>query len=510
MAFFPWFDHSRRHQPRMHAMRLFAASLATETNTFSPLPTSRATFEAAFYARPGSHPDAAKLCTAPLVVARRRATQEGFTLIEGSCFWAEPSGTVDADGYASMKAEILDQLEAALPVDGILMGFHGAMVTEGTPDVEGDMLDAIRALAPDAVIGCEYDPHCHLTARRVSLADVSILFKEYPHTDGMERAEELVTLVLRTIRGQIRPVSSLYDPRMWDFYPTTTEPVRSLVDRLSALETGPILSVSLAHGFQHGDVADMGSRVLVVTDDAKPEGDALAERLGRELWDGRGGWSPRARPLADVLSEVLGAPGRSIVAEPADNAGGGAASDNTATLHALIERGARRTAIAPLWDPGAVAFCHDAGLGRTVPLRVGGKASAGSGTPVDADVTVIGLARDAHQMFGDVSVPLGNTAAIRIAVEGADGIDVVLIEKRTQALGVELFTALGLDPADYDLLVLKSAQHFAAAFGPYADRIVSADTGGACPPDPAAHPYRYVARPLWPLDDEPFQGRLLL
>ena len=75
-------------------MRLFVASVATETNTFSPIPTSLENFKEGLFARPGEHPEQATLCTAPLVVGRRRAKAEGWTLIEGSCFWAEPAGTV--------------------------------------------------------------------------------------------------------------------------------------------------------------------------------------------------------------------------------------------------------------------------------------------------------------------------------------------------------------------------------------------------------------------------------
>lgn len=494
-------------------MRLFAASLATETNTFSPIPTSRASFEAAFYAPPGEHPDEVKLCTAPLLVARRRAAQEGFTLVEGSCFWAEPSGLVDRASFESMRDEILGQLRDAMPVDGVLMGFHGALVAEDYEDAEGHMLERIREIVgPACVIGCEYDPHCHLTEKRVRLANVSILFKEYPHVDVMDRGEELVTLVLRTIRGEIRLVSSLYDPRMWDFYPTTTEPMRSFVDRVKALEgRDGVLSISIGHGFMHADVADMGSRILVVTNDRKEQGDRLAEQLAQELWEGRGGWCPPALPMAEGLSRVLEhEEGLAILAEPADNAGGGAASDNTLVIHELRRRKALGVAVAPVWDPQAVSFCHLAGLGARIPLRFGGKASAGSGQPVDARARVIGLAKDAWQMFGDARVPLGDTAAIRIDEnEDGDGIDIVLIESRTQALGTELFTQLGLDPASYEALVLKSAQHFAGAFGPLATLILRAETGGACPTQPAMHPYTRLRRPLWPLD-EVVEGRLLL
>ena len=489
-------------------MRLFAASLATETNTFSPIPTSRSSFEEFFYAPAGQHPEDPKLCSAPLLVARRRAVREGFTLIEGSSFWAEPSGTVDRASYESMRDEILDQLKQSLPIDGVLMGFHGAFVADGYDDAEGDMLERIRALVGrNCVVGCEYDPHCHLTEKRVSLADLSVLFKEYPHIDFMERGEELVTLVLRTIKGEINPVASLYDPRLIDFYPTTTEPMRGFVDHLKTLESRDgILSISIAHGFAHGDVLDMGSRVLVYTDQRKTDGDRLAREIGDRLWENRGTWSPRPVALPAALDEALSSDDDLvIIAEPTDNAGGGATSDNTLSLHALRERQARNVAVAPIWDPVAVSFCHKVGPGARLTMRLGGNAAPGGPSPVDAHLEVIGVAEDTWQYFGDALVPVGDAAAVRID----NGIDVILIANRTQAFGLELFTHLGLSPTAYRLLVLKSAQHFVGAFGPLARRIIRAETGGCCPTDPRNHAYTNVARPLWPLDDN-VEGRHLI
>ncbi len=489
-------------------MRLFAASLATETNTFSPIPTARSSFEDFFYAPAGEHPEVPKLCSAPLLVARRRAAQEGFTLIEGSSFWAEPSGLVDRASFESMRDEILDQLEKAMPLDGVLMGFHGAFVADGYDDAEGDMLERIRAIVgPDCVVGCEYDPHCHLTEKRVSLAEISILFKEYPHIDFMDRGEELLTLVLRAIKGEIQPVASLYDPRLVDFFPTTVEPMRSFVDGLKAREgRDGILSISIAHGFMHGDVPDMGARVLVLTDNRKAAGDILANEIGDELWARRGKWAPKTVGLDAALDKVLTLDdGLAIIAEPADNAGGGATSENTLAIHALRERKVRNVAVAPVWDPTAVSFCHKVGPGARLPLRLGGKVDPGAAPPVDADVEVIAIAEDTWQHFGAAVVPVGDAAVVRID----DGIDVILISNRTQAFGLELFTHLGLTPTDYRLLVLKSAQHFAGAYGPLAGTIIRAETGGCCPTDANNHHYTKVARPLWPLDDS-VEGRLLI
>lgn len=177
-------------------MRLFAATIATETNTFSPLPTSMAAYREGVFLRPGEHPaDTPLMCTAPLWVARHRAAADGFTLIEGSCFAASPAGLTNRADYETMRDEILGQLAAALPLDGVLLGLHGAMVAHGYDDVEGDVIERARAIVgPDCVIGVELDPHCHLTLKRVRLSDIMILYKEFPHTDVVERAEDLLTL----------------------------------------------------------------------------------------------------------------------------------------------------------------------------------------------------------------------------------------------------------------------------------------------------------------------------
>jgi microcystin degradation protein MlrC len=103
--------------------------------------------------------------------------------------------------YELMRDEILGQLKAALPLDGVLLGLHGAMVAHGYADVEGDSIERVGAIVGrDCVIGVERDPHCHLTKKRVAGADIIILYKEFPHTDMVQRAEDVLALVLRTIR----------------------------------------------------------------------------------------------------------------------------------------------------------------------------------------------------------------------------------------------------------------------------------------------------------------------
>jgi microcystin degradation protein MlrC len=480
-------------------MRLFSATIATETNTFSPLPTSIEAFKESVFLRPGEHPDDTPLmCTAPLFVARKRAAAEGFTLIEGSCFAASPAGTVNRADYEFMRDEVLGQLKAALPLDGVLFGLHGAMVAHGYDDVEGDLLERARAIVgAKCVIGVEYDPHCHMTLKRVRNCDIAICYKEFPHTDVVERAEDLLNLVLRTLRGEIKPVMSLYDCRQINSYPTTLPLMRGFVDRMMALEgKDGILSVSAVHCFPYADVEELTGRILVVADGDKAKADALATRLGEEFVSMRGKTMPEFLTVAGGVKagiEYNDAP--VVIADPADNAGGGAPSDNTTILRELIAAEAEDAAIGPIWDPIAVRLCFDAGKGARFPLRFGGKIGPTSGQPVDALVEVTALARDCWQSFGPTQVPLGDCAAIRIG-----GVDVVLITKRTQALGLELFRNLGIEPTERKLVVVKSTNHFMAAYGPIAKKVIYVESDAPLARDYTKLPYTKISRPIWPLD----------
>lgn len=489
-------------------MRLFTATLATESNTFAPMPTSLAAYREGVFLRPGEHPDdAPRMCTAPLFVARQRAAAEGFTLIEGSCFAASPAGTTNRADYEMMRDEILGQLKAALPVDGVLLGLHGAMVAHGYDDVEGDIITRVRDIVgPKVVIGVELDPHCHLTKVRVTAADITILYKEFPHTDVSERAEEVLTLVLRTLRGEVTPVTSVYDCRQIASYPTTQPLMRAFVDKVKAMEgKDGILSISIAHCFPYADVEELTGRILVITDNDKAKADAVATALGEEFVGMRGKTAPPYETVEGGIATARGHnAGPVVVADPADNAGGGAPTDNTTILRHLIETKAESAALAPIWDPIAVRLCFDAGLGATFPLRFGGKIAPSSGQPIDAMVTVTGLAQDAWQSFGPTKVPLGDCAAIKVG-----DVEVVLISNRTQALGLEIFRNLGIEPTERKIIVVKSTNHFMGAFGPIAAKVIYIDSDGPLSRDYRKLPYTKVARPIWPLDEVTQPGLIL-
>lgn len=486
-------------------MRVFTASLATETNTFSPVPTDRRDFEMAFYAGPGEHPETPTLCSSPIVVLRQRAKEEGFELIEGTATWAEPGGYVRQDVYEGLRDEILDQLRAAMPVDCVVLGLHGAMVARGEDDCEGDLLARVREIVgPDVIVAAELDPHSHLTKKRVENANILAYFLEFPHTDFVERGEHVVDLALRATRGEIRPVISTFDCRMIDVYPTSREPMRSFVDRIKALHgQGNILSVSFIHGFMPADVADIGSQMLVVTDNDPEAGAALAEKLGREVFAMRGTTLMPQLSVADAAAKAVAWQEDKplVIADIWDNPGGGTAGDNTALLHALVKAGVDKLGVATIWDPQAAQFALGAGEGTVLDMRIGGKANPASGLPFDARFRVLRAVEEGWHSFGASRVTLGPAALLRI--EGTE-IDIIVNTNRTQTFDPDIFSNLGIDPRTKKVIQVKSTNHFHAAFARIAGEIVYAAVEGCYPNDPRKTPYTKLVRPIWPRVEDPF------
>lgn len=479
-------------------MRVFVASLATETNTFSPIRIDRDAFVDAFYAPPGTHPETPTLCSAPFVAARRRAAAEGLTLVEGTAAWAEPAGLVARSAYESLRDEILAQLQAALPVQVVLLGLHGAMVAEGYEDCEGDLLARVRALVgPGVTVGAELDPHCHLSLAMVRAADILVTFKEVPHSDFLEVAEELVELCLRRARGQIAPVMTVLDCRAIANFMTSREPGRSLVDAIRAWQRqAPLLSISIVHGFPAADVPDVGTQVLVITDGPAPQGRAVAQEVcDRILAFGANRMPPMPGPR-EAVAQALAIPGQPVVlADRWDNPGGGVAGDSSFLVHALLEHPQVPAAVGALWDPVAVRFCVAAGPGARLQLRFGGKAAASSGPPVDAQVEVLATTPDLQVPFQSSRVSLGAAVGLRLGA-----LSVVLASKRVQTFHPQVFTQLGIDLAACKIVVVKSASHFHTAFAPLAASILYVNCGGPYPPDAARIPYTRIRRPIAPLD----------
>jgi microcystin degradation protein MlrC len=495
--------------------RMFLAMLATETNTFSPVPTGPNVWKDSLLVRRSDprEQDPPAVLGARAVLGKV-ASERDWEVAEGLFAFAQPAGPTPRAFYEELRDELLSDLRAALPVDGVALMLHGAMVAEGYDDCEGDILARVRELVgPTVPVGAELDLHCHVTARMVEQATALVGYKEYPHVDVIDRMLDLFAILADAAEGKVEPVISTFDCRMIGLFATTAEPMRSFVDEFTALESQEgILNVWLGHGFPYGDVPDLGATMVVVTDGDAPRGARLAEEMGRRFFSMREAVRTPTQTMDACLARATSAPeGPITIADTADNAGGGAPSDSTFFLAEMRKRGIENAAIGPLWDPVAVEICQDAGVGGRLQLRIGGKLGPASGDPVDVEVTVTGLCDDLENSMGGVPMSLGAAAGVKVHLGGETddaperGIDVVLNTRRGQGYSPSIFSGVGIDPERKHILVVKSTQHFHAGFAPISKQVLYAGDLGALPGDMTVVPLRRadVGR-LWPFVEDPF------
>jgi microcystin degradation protein MlrC len=481
--------------------------LSHETNTFSNVPTDRAQFEARDLRYGGEILEVYRgtgTCLGGMIGAAERL---GATLVPSVAASASPAGRVTRDIYEHVKQRLLADLKSAGRLDGVLLDLHGAMVPEGIDDGEGDVIAAVReAVGPAVPIAVTLDFHGNLGRDMIAKADLLHGYKTYPHVDMAERGAEATERLAQVIGGRLRPTAAWRKPPLMPplgRQGTARGPMRRLYDLADEMEKDPkVISISLFAGFPYADIPDAGLGIYVVTDDDRALAERLAAQLERVAWEQRHEFIHAALPVKEAVARALAAEGRPIVlADMADNTGGGAAGDGTEILRELLAVGARSTTVACLWDAAAVAACIEAGVGARVTLDIGGKVDDRHGAPVSVTGTVRTLSdgRFVHRgpMMHGLPGRLGPTAVLDV-----NDIRVILISYRWQTLDPEMIRFVGIDPLLEKILVVKSTIHYRAAFEPIAKEIIEVDAPGLSSSNLSRFPYRRIRRPIFPLDPD--------
>lgn len=479
-------------------MKIFAAGLATETNTFCPILTTKKSFMDEYYRYKGNHDTPPHAWVLPLVIFAQQCQQKGWEYCESLFAAAQPAGVIVKKDYEELRDIILKDLETTMPVNMVLLNLHGAMVAQTYDDCEGDLLLRIREIVGNEIpVGVLLDPHTHLTKTMLSKASVLVCYKEYPHIDVAECANNLFRIMANMLEQKITPYMASFDCRVINTYPTTLEPMKSFMAKLRNLEQQKdALSISVVHGFPWGDVPDIGTKVIVVTNDNSILANQLAHELGSELFELRGKTMAPFYSIDDALNIAEKSNFHPVVlADFSDNTGGGAPGDSNFILKRILERKITNVAIGVIYDPMAVEIAAAAGIGSKLPLRIGGKTSPQSGLPIDLDVEVIAIDLDLTVNFAQNTAHYGKTVALR-----SSGIDIIISSLRLQVYSTECFTKMGVDPESKRLLVVKSSVHFRASFEKISKTILVVSTPGALCPDFASIPYKNINRPIWPLD----------
>lgn len=472
-------------------MKIYAAGLETETNSFSPIPTGLTDFTIFSHADRGAPLGDSLDNLVPFNGWQKNSHEKGHDFRFGFYAVAEPAGLTVQSAYESLRDDLLADITAAGSVDIILLLLHGAMMAQGYDDCEGDLLQRIRQLVgPNVVIAVELDLHCHLTPLMLDNSNIIITLKEYPHTDIGARGEELFDLAIATAEGKYSPVMASFDCNMVGMYPTTSSSMQSILAKMLLAEQQPsILSVSFIHSFPFGDMAEAGSKVLVVADNNQPLAEQQAKNLGTQIVSLRDEIGFKSLKLEEALPQAVALANRRsdlskpvVVADQSDNAGGGAPGDATFAVRWLLEHRIERAACAIIYDPQVVRLAMVAGVGAQLQVRVGGKMGISSGNPLDLDVRVIAIQRNYQHPFpqeqgGPLWFPAGDTVALHCR-----GIDIVVSSNRVQCFCPSVFDELGIPAKQRQLLVVKSAQHFYGAFAPIASHIIYMAGPGAVPP----------------------------
>ena len=492
--------------------RVLSAELAHETNTFSVLPTTLAQFEAqdcflsaasAIAARGDSNTELAGFVDA--------AKAHGWDLQHVLSAIAQPAGRITQHAFERLVGAIVDAARRQCgQLHGVLLGLHGAMVTEQYDDGEGELLARLRSvLGPDLPIAITLDLHANVTRAMCRHADIIVSYRTYPHVDMRSTARIAANILQRTMAGEIRPRTLRARLPMLDETNggrTDVGPMLARLQQARAYEIqADVFAVSINAGFARADIAEIGPSVLVTAQGDMAAHQRFAGSLADDIWLHRHDRINRFLSVGDAAAmgrDWPGTGGPLVIADYADNPGGGGYGDATALLQALLDARVTDACFGPIVDPQTVRQLQAAPVGSRVDVVLGGKTDARlGGGPLQLTGTLL-LHSDGRYfangpMTGGLDKSWGPTAVLRV-----DGIEILVVSLPAQILDLAQFTAFGIEPATKKVVALKSMQHFRAAFEPIAGKVVVCDSGALCTPDYASLPYPAVPRPIFPLDQD--------
>lgn len=491
-------------------MRIVTGTFSHETNTFSNIPTTMEEFAKQGIAHGEEIPRRFRGTNAIEAAFLDASEAFGFELIWTVYGSAIPGGAVSNEAYEYFSGHLLEGIQGAGAIDGVLLHLHGAMVTDDLDDGEGYLLEKIRRLVgPHMPIVTTLDLHANMTPRIIQNCTALTGYDTYPHVDMYERAYEAAEILVRMIRGEIKPVMALQCPPL--LTPLQTQvtmhdtPMQRIIDLVHRLEQDKrVISIAAFGGFPFADIAPAGFSCVVVTD-GDPD---LATRLSKQIADAavaeRDNWIVHPTPPEEAVRRAMAAAhGPVILADIADSGAGGTAGDGTVTFKTLLDLGARRAAVCSISDQEAIDVCLAAGAGAEVSILVGGKRDRLHGDPVPVTGKVRLIHEGSFVREGPMNRGVVQTVGRCVVVEigGRDGIELMLTEHRAHPNDLQYFRAFGIEPTQRQMLVLKSAAHYRAAFAPIASEIIEVDAPGITSPRLERYPYKNIRRPIYPLDN---------
>jgi microcystin degradation protein MlrC len=489
--------------------RVFIAGIFHETHSFSGDTTGLDGFVIHRGAEiPARRGDASQVDGFLTVAAR-----EDWEVVPSVIYTGGASGTVDHAVFEKFWGEVKPALEKALAggLDAIHLSLHGAMVTSGCDDPEGELMARIRSIpgAEKLPMYCVGDLHATLTPRMGALSDCMIFYRECPHTDAYDSAVLSSELLARCLKTGVRPKHLvLVTPIVWPPTGTGTRdgPMRALEDaaRRMEKEIPGVLAVNIVGGYAFSDVPNAGVAFSIITEGDVGSAQEGLRELGGIAWEMRQGGIPHQHDLDQVVRDFRpGGKGPVLLVEPADNIGGGAPGDGTDVMRALLKYDVQGAGVA-IADPESVAALQRITIGQKMTLPIGGKGSPLDPGPVTLEVELISRSDGVFELEDKNSHLVGSLGKIihmgPSAVVKHRGLTILLTSKKLPPFDLGQWRSQGINPEELSMIGVKAAVGHRVAYGKIAAGEFTVNTSGPCTSDITRLPYTRLRRPVFPLD----------
>ncbi len=418
---------------------------------------------------------------------------------------ATPAGPVTDDAFEILTNFLSQQLTAIPDLNGLLLALHGALVVESFLDGDGEILRRLReTFGQSFPIVVTLDHHANVSQQMVEKSTALVIYKSNPHIDQRQRGIQAAELMIRIINEEVNPTQVMRKPPMILnilYQNTNSEPMSSIIRTSMQIENEPnVLVANVAAGYPYADVSEIGPSFVVTTDDNKQLAQAHAHKLSNMLWNVHDQLTLNLPDAANAVQQAKQSTKYPVIlVEMGDNIGGGSPGDSTYILAELTQQKATGYVVV-LCDPESVKTCVQVGVGNEVSLHVGGKSDNLHGNPVE----IQGRVRMIHDGFFIETEPRHggqkyHNQGLTTVVAVGDSL-IVLTSKRQTPFSLQQLLSLGINPKAMQIIVVKAAIAYRAAYEPIAGEIIEVDTPGLTAVNPLHFSYRNVRRPLFPLD----------
>ncbi len=478
--------------------RILIAELKQETSTFNPEKTRYENFQVHF----GDDMLSTLRGTRTEMAGALDVFAEvgGIEVVPTMAAWSVSGGLIDTEDLERLLGELISSVREHANVDGAYICLHGAMAGEDEGDPEGRLMSDIRESLGTIPIVASLDLHAIITDRLVTATDLLVPYHTYPHVDQYETGERAARNLLVLLEGSATPTTARVELPMLvrgDELITATGRFGEAIRMCQQIESSPGgLAAGVIIGNAFTDVPALQSNVLVATDNDPDRARQEAERIGRFMWQNRRLFVAELISLEESIRLAGETDGLTVFSDAADATASGASGDSNAILKGLLRPEFQGTAIVSIVDAPAVLKAFEAGVGTTIDVQLGGTRDPGRFTPLTVTTTVEKLSDETFVYENGTTGDGGRTAVLR-----AGKIHVMVTERPIFVVGRNVFLVQGLDPQDYDVVVVKSPNGFRPHYESIASRIVPVDVPGSTSANLKSLPFEHCVRPIFPLDD---------